>query len=69
MVTDPDDDRLQGLEVAIRNPSAGDRLDADVRGTGIRMERQDGALFFRGRSSLARYERVLRSVTYENSRY
>ncbi len=70
-VTDPDSTTLTSATVTIANllDSSAESLDATVAGTGISKSYNatTGVLTLSGSSSVANYQQVLRTVTYNNS--
>ena len=67
-LVDSDDGVLKGLTVVITNPidGAAELLDANVGGTAITKSFSGGVLSLSGLESVAVYQQVLRTVTYEN---
>jgi len=69
LLTDTDSATLDALTVTITNQnSTGEQLDADVAGTAISKQyfNGNGILRLTGTASVADYQAVLRTVTYEN---
>lgn len=68
-LSDLDSDTLDELVVKIMNPwdGAAEVLAADVADTNIKAQREGEVLTLRGRDSLANYQKVLHSVTYQNN--
>lgn len=69
-VTDVDDAELEGAAVRISNPGPADSLTADTSGAPITATRYDaaaGVLVLSGAAPKADYERVLRTIRYNNT--
>ncbi len=73
LIVDQQGDNIAWMEIRLTNPKAGDMLAADVSGTGITIvsngiEAGTGHLVlkFSGEASAAQYDKVLRTVTFDN---
>ena len=61
-----DDTSLVSMTVTLASPAAGDVLVADTTGTAITQSYSNGTLSLSGADSVADYQAVLRSMTYNN---
>ncbi|MEM9881449.1 MAG: malectin domain-containing carbohydrate-binding protein [Planctomycetota bacterium] len=68
-IVDPDSATLASLTVTLTNPldGASETLAADTTGTGITASYANGTLTLTGVASVADYQAVLRTVTYDNA--
>ena len=66
-IFDPDSPDLASLAVELITPEAGDVLDADTTGTSIVASFDGTTLLLSGTDSVANYQHVLRTVTYNFS--
>jgi hypothetical protein len=66
-VESPTGSMIQELRVAITNVQPEDVLNADVSGTNISMNYQNGVLALTGAATAETYQQVLRTVTFENT--
>ncbi len=66
-LTSPDENQIESLVVTISNVQTGDILEADVSGTNITKSYVGGVLTLDGVDTAENYERVLHSITFENS--
>ncbi len=66
-ITDPSSGTLQSLSVTLASAQTGDVLAATTTGTGISASFAGGTLSLSGSDSLADYQQVLRSITYNNT--
>ncbi|MEO1235693.1 MAG: malectin domain-containing carbohydrate-binding protein [Planctomycetota bacterium] len=68
-IVDTDSPTLRSLTVTLTNPldGASETLDVDTGGTGLLATFADGTLTLSGEASVADYQAVLRTVTYDNA--
>jgi dienelactone hydrolase len=66
-VSDPDGGNLASLTVTLTSPRTGDVLAANTTGTTIAQSYSNGTLSLTGSDTLADYQAVLRTITYDNT--
>ena len=66
-VVDQGSATLQGAIVTLTNPAVGDILAANTMGTAITQSYSSGTLSLMGSDSVADYQQVLRTITYNNT--